>query len=109
MGLRGKRILYDTIVPTITPEAGKQSQRDTALNSFRDKLAYRFYFHSVICRKRYDDCLNALHFEFDKQPDTLIKHLACRTELTTALTRNKATTADLKKVYPFYSWVSRLI
>lgn len=107
--LRGKQKLYNHLVPEITPTAGVQSQRDIGLDKTRDKMAHRYYFHAVICRKRYDDCLNELHLEFDKQVDTIVKHLQLRLDLINSLTKNKTTTSELKKIYPFYNWVSRLI
>jgi hypothetical protein len=107
--MRGKHTLYNTIVPEVTPKMGVQSQRDTGLDKMRDKMAHRYYFHAVICRKRYDDCLNELYLEFDKQIDTIVKHLQLRLDLINHLTKNQTTTTELKRLYPFYNWVTRLI
>ena len=106
---RGKKTLYNSLIPEKTPPAGVKSQRDTGLDNMRDKMAYRYYFHAFICRKRYDDTLNELYFEFDKQVDTIINHLKLRTDLIKALSANKTTTLELKKKYPFYNWVYKLI
>lgn len=106
--MRGKHKLYNQLVPVSLPEAGKKNQRDTGLDKMRDKMVHRYYFHAFICRKRYDDTLNALHNEFDKQVDTIIKHLQLRDDLLHDLISKKTTTADLKNVYPFYNWVAKL-
>ena len=106
--IRGKQTLYNHLVPISTPEAGVQNQRDTGLDKTRDKMAHRYYFHAVICRKRYDDCLTELYEEFDKQIDTIIKHLKLRLDLINDLTKKKTTTADLKRLYPYYNWVAKL-
>lgn len=107
--IKGKQILYNSVVEEITPPAGVQSQRDTGIEKTRDKMAYRYYFHAVVCRKRYDDCLNQLHLEFDKQIDTIVNHLKKRLDLINHLTKNQTTTAQLKQKYPYYNWVSKLI
>lgn len=107
--MRGKRKLFSELIPKNTVAVGVKSQRDTGLDNTRDKMAYRYYFHSYICRKRYDDCIAELHQEFDKQANTIIKNLDLRYDLIKELINNKTTTADLKKKYPFYNWAARLV
>jgi hypothetical protein len=106
--MRGKRKLFNELIPTNTVTGGVKSKRDTGLDKTRDKMAYRYYFHSYICRKRYDDCLVELYNEFDKQTNTIIKNLDLRYDLIKQLINNKTTTAALKKKYPYYNWSVKL-
>ena len=104
MNLRGKQTLYNSIVPTNTPQAGKKSRRNTQLETRRDKMAHRYYFWAVINRKRYDDCLTQLFEEFDLQVETISKELMLRIDLIKELTNSQTTTSQLRKKYPYYNW-----
>jgi len=105
---RGKQVLYNSIVPQSVTEAGEKGQRNTAMDDRRDAMAYRYYFHAIINRYRYDDCLIQLNKEFFLQPNSLVKELLHRNELISKLINSKTTTAELKHKYPYFSWISRL-
>ena len=106
--LRGKQKLYNNLVPENTPTAGVKNQRNTFIDNRRIKLAHRYYFYVIICRKRYDDCINELSYEFDLGGNTIIKDVEEKYDLVKQLTQNQTTTADLKKIYPFFNWVARI-
>lgn len=106
---RGKQILYNTIVPKSVSSNGEKGQRNTGIEERRNAMAHRYYFHATINRLRYDDCLLNLQQEFFLQPDTIVKELLQRSDLITRLTLDKVTTAELRRLYPFYNWISRLM
>lgn len=107
---RGKQKLYNQLVSnSVIGVVGSKSKRNECLESRRDKMAYRYYFHAIICRLRYDDCLFKLHSEFDLMPDTIVKELLKRDEKINELTKNKTTTSELRKRYPFFNWTASLV
>lgn len=106
---RGKQRLYNNIVPRSIVEAGEKGQRNTGIEARRNAMAHRYYFHCTINRLRYDDCLLNLQQEFFLQPDTIVKELLLRSELIANLVNERATTAELRKMYPFFNWISRLV
>ena len=106
---RGKQTLYNNIVQKSIASTGEKGQRNTSLDERRNAMAHRYYFHATINRLRYDDCLLNLSQEFFLQPDTIVKELLLRSDLISNLVKTKTTTAELRKLYPFYNWISRLI
>ena len=104
---RGKQILYNPIVRQTIAETGEKGQRNTGIDDRRNAMAHRYYFHATINRLRYDDCLLSLQQEFYLQPDTIVKELLLRNELITQLAHAKTTTAELRKKYPFFNWMSK--
>lgn len=106
---RGKRTLYNTIVPKSIGNTGELTKRDTNIEERRNAMAHRYYFHATICRLRYDDCLQNLHKEFFLQPDTIISELQSCFDVIKQLADDQTTTAELKKRYPFYNWVYKLL
>lgn len=106
---RGKQTLYNNLVETSLSVVDEKLKRNTGIADRRDAMAHRYYFHATINRLRYDDCLLNLQREFYLQPDTIVKELLQRQELVTHLVNNKTTTAELRKLYPWFNWVSKLI
>lgn len=108
--MKGKHTLHNsTIVPSLLPKEGKQHQRNTGIDKRRDAMAHRYYFHATICRLLYEDCLLALYNEFFLQPETIVNELQLRLDLINELVQNQITTAELRRKYPFYNWVSKLL
>lgn len=109
-GSRGKQKLYNHLVESSVEQiTGSQSKRNQCLEVRRDKMACRFYFHAVIRRLRYDDCLLNLHLEFDLMTNTIVKELETANDRINTLNSNKTTTAELRKMYPFYNWTASLV
>ncbi len=108
MSLKGKQILYNTIVSPSPTESGEVGKRKN-IDDKRDAMAHRYYFHAVINRLRYDDCLHNLSKEFFLQPNTIVKELQLRYDTITQLDNDAITTAELRKRYPFFNWVSKLV
>jgi HD superfamily phosphohydrolase len=106
--MRGKQKLYTKLVTTSIKQNGEQGKRNADIEDRRDAMAHRYYFHAIISRKRYDDCLLNLNKEFWIQPNTIITELQKRSDLINKLNRNKVTTAELRKKYPFFNWVNKI-
>lgn len=106
---KGKHKLYNAIVPQSVSSNGTQGQRNTGIDDRRDAMAHRYYFHATVSRLRYDDCLLNLQHEFFLQPDTIVKELQTRIDLLNILASNKTTTAELRRKYPFYNWLSKFV
>lgn len=104
--MKGENILYNNVVPSSIAEQenGGQNQRINHLDRRSDKIASRYYYHSTICRLRYDDCLMNLRSEFDLETDTLIGYLKKRLGFLNSLVNRKVTTAQLRRTYPYYDW-----
>lgn len=106
---RGKKTLYNKLVSSAIADNPTPLKRNTAIDDRRDVMAHRYYFHAIIQRLRYDDCLVALSREFFIQPDTIIKELHRRIDLINSLTENKTTTSELRRQYPWFNWVGRML
>ncbi len=106
---RGKQKLYNPIVPKSVTATGEKGKRNKSIEARRDAMAHRYYFHATINRYRYDDCLVNLSTEFFLQPDTIVNELQLRLDLINNLATNQTTTSELRKKYPFYNWVSKLL
>lgn len=107
---RGKQTLYNHLVEnSLESVSGTKSKRNECLEVRRDKMACRFYFHAVIRRLRYDDCLLNLHLEFDLMTNTIVKELEVANDRINELNDNQTTTAELRKMYPFYNWTASLV
>jgi len=86
----------------------KSKGRSSALLEKRnEKICYRFYYHSRILLLRYEYVLIALTNEFDLSEWTLIEIIAKYANQLKAISDRKFTRAQLKSVYPFFSWTER--
>lgn len=108
--MKGENILYNNVVPNSLSnlEGGVKSQRNTYLEKRTDAMACRFYYHSTICRLRYDDCLFYLSNEFYLEPDTIVGWLKQRVSLVNNLVNKKVSTAILRRRYPHFDWSGRV-
>lgn len=108
--MKGENILYNSVVPsslTSIGTGGIKSQRNTYLDRRSDAMAARYYYHSNICRLRYDDCLVALSMEFFLEPDTIIGWLKKRVSLVNKMVKTQVAVAELRRSYPYYDWSGR--
>lgn len=106
---KGKQTLYNTLVASSVDTHADPLKRNCSIDDRRDAMAHRYYFHAIINRLRYDDCLMSLQQEFFLQPDTIVKELHKRFDLINDLIDQKTTTSELRKKYPWYNWVGRLV
>jgi hypothetical protein len=105
---RGKKILYNELVENSITTTGEKSKRNNGIDDRRDAMAHRYYFYANINRLRYDDCLLNLQKEFYLQPDTIVSELKLRLDLINQLITDKITTAELRKKYSWFNWMSKL-
>lgn len=103
----GKHKLYNSIVPQSTPEKSQKPRRNTGIEARREVMAYRYYYHAIMCRLRYDDCLLNLSQEFFLQPITIIRELEIRVELIKRLEKQRPGPADLRKKFPWLQWAPK--
>lgn len=101
---RGKRTLHTNLVPVIESPKGKEGQRNAFIEERRDMMACRYYFHAVICRRLYEDCLNLLQKEFCITTDWATKELLTRTDFLQELKQNNTSVSDFKKEYDHFNW-----
>jgi len=104
---RGKNKLYNNVVPEFTPGVGQYKKRNTSIEARRDVMAHRYYYHAIICRLRYDDCIINLHQEFFIQPNTVIRELELRLDLINHLVKQTLSTNELRKLYPWLNWSNK--
>ena len=82
-------------------EHQKSFDRADVLQQRNDKLCWRFFYHDILKRKRYEDVLESLSGEFFLHPNT-IASLLLKNELTSKLMDNKPTLLEVKNnSYPF--------
>ncbi len=102
---RGKHILYNSLIKKA--KAGKINRKNYIENR-NDALACRYYFHADVNRLRYDDCLTTLAAEFFISPDSIVKCLMLRVGYIKRLSDKSITTAELRKLYPHFNWISKM-
>lgn len=104
--MKGENTLYKSVVPSSLTQlkGGKKSQRNTYLDRRSDAMACRYYYHSTICRLRYDDCLLSLSMEFNLEPDTIIGYLQKRLGYVNSMVRKETPTSELRQQYPWFDW-----
>lgn len=86
------------------PEKGEFGKKNVYKEQHRDMLACRYYYHTTICRLRYDDCLVQLSREFGVAPTTVELHLKSRLSAINVMVEERTTAQELKKRYPWYNW-----
>lgn len=104
--MKGENSLYKNVVPNSLTKnkGGKKSQRNTYLDRRSDAMACRYYYHSTICRLRYDDCLLSLSLEFNLEPDTIIGYLQKRLGYVNSMVRKETSSKELSVKFPWYDW-----
>lgn len=106
--LKGERNLYTSKVSTSIPETEGRMGDPNAYKEHRlDKIVSRYYYHAVLCRLRYDDCLVQLSLEFDYTSRVLILKLNQRNALLDRLIESNTTALTLKKRYPYFDWSAK--
>jgi hypothetical protein len=103
--MKGEKLLYADVVPTSLPNAkGEFQKQHVYLESRHDVMAARYYYHSTICRMRYDDCLLQLSREFNLTTNTIVICLKLRLYKLNAMVERKTSIQDLKGNYPWLVW-----
>jgi hypothetical protein len=102
---RGKRKLYDQYLSSSIIEPKNQlPKKNIYLEERRDQMAHRYYYHTVLCEKRWDVVLKSLIREFNLGVNTIVKELYLRDDLLALLKDNATPPSALKKKYDFYNW-----
>jgi hypothetical protein len=104
--VRGQQ-LYDAITTDALP-LSQGRKRNTLLDQRDDALAHRFYYHAVLCRLRYDDCLANLAAEFFIDPAYIVRRLALRMDMIHSLKQSKTSVRDLSRIYAHWNWATRI-
>jgi hypothetical protein len=87
-----------------TSKGFRKGRSDIRICSRDEKLAYRFYYHSEICKENYYDVLSALEKEFDIDQSVIIMRLKKNSEILDRVFNDKPVIKLLQKKYPYYSW-----
>lgn len=101
--MKGEQVLYKNTVESSLPK-GKHNKKGPYQKERLDMMASRFYYHTSICRMRYDDCLVQLEKEFCVSHRTIVRLLEERLATINIMVEEKTTTGTLKKRYPWYDW-----
>lgn len=101
--MKGENVLYKNTVQSSLPQGG-HTKKGPYQDDRLDMLACRFYYHTSICRLRYDDCLVQLEKEFCVSHRTITRLLKERLATINIMVEEQTKTGDLKKRYPWYDW-----
>ena len=102
----GKNKLYDNLVSSSIPDrSGEKIKRNHFSDERDEAMAYRYYFHAELERRRYDDCLVTLSHLFFLTENYISEILMKNYELVRRLAyEDKPTLEELRKKYPQYNW-----
>ena len=89
---------------TTDADAANWQKRGTFTSERDDALASRFYFHVVLCRKPYEDCLYELNKEFFLSPNVISQKLLQRSEYVKELAAIETSVTELRKQYANFNW-----
>jgi len=100
---------------------GSQTLTAIFINDNRDKkvngaftndrdvaMAYRFYYHYNIIRRRFDDIPDILEREFFISSTTVVKKLTEYNHLLKDIKANTPSRDELKQRYPHFNWSERM-
>lgn len=105
VNMKGEKLLYADMVKTSLPETkGTFQKQHVYLEARHDVMAARYYYHSSICRMRYDDCLLQLSREFNLTTNTIVICLKLRLYKLNGMVENETTLQELKAAYPWFLW-----
>jgi hypothetical protein len=97
-----------TLTAIFTDENTKDKKINGAFTADRDTaMAYRFYYHYNIIRRRFDDIPDILEREFYISSTTVVKKLTEYNDLLKQIKANTPTRDELKQRYPHYNWSER--
>lgn len=102
--MRGQKALYEDLIPSSLETVGQKSQRNTFLDDRDEAMAHRYFFHTHICRKRYDDCLLELSREFYLSHNVITQRLLKKADLIKSLIQEDVPAQELRKKYPHFVW-----
>lgn len=98
-----KLLANDSADPMI--EEKRRGRSSHLINYRNTAIAYRYYYHARIHKKRYDDILEILSKEFMIAPYTIAKILTSNDELIQPIFKSNPDFATMKKLFPFFTWL----
>jgi hypothetical protein len=99
--MRGRQKLFDD---SISEDCVRQG-RSAKLHSDRNKaLVYRYYHYQCHTQLRFGAILERLSMEFYISTFTVQKSIDEQFSLLNDLKKQRPTTSDLRKLYPYLNW-----
>lgn len=102
--MRGRKALYEDLIPCSIETVGQKSQRNTFLDERDEAMAHRYFYHAHVCRKRFDDCLLDLSREFYLSHNVITQRLLKKDHLIKSLITEDVNPQELRKKYPHFVW-----
>ncbi|MBD1385735.1 hypothetical protein IDJ75_10635 [Mucilaginibacter rigui] len=98
-----------TLTVIFTDEEPKTRKVNGALLDDRDMaMAYRFYYHFNIIRRRFDDVPDILEKEFYISATTVVKKLTENSDMLKDIKDNSPGREQLKQMYPHFNWSEKM-
>jgi hypothetical protein len=76
----------------------------TLINNRDRKLVLRYYYHTSICKTKYEETINNLVNEFDLAERTITDRLLLNNDTINELMKLHPNKNTLKKEVPYFSW-----
>ena len=106
MPRRGQTTLFTNIFITDTPNTDRKGQRNVLIDRRDEALAYRYYFHIEILRKRYDDALKDLENEFFITENVIVQRLTPYADYLRSMKVKNTKPIVMRKKYPWFNWAA---
>lgn len=103
---RGHNTLFTNIFINDTPQPDRKGHRNVLIDKRDEALAYRYFFHVEILRKRYDDALKDLESEFFITENVIVQRLTPYADYLRNLKQKKTTPVIMRKKYPWFNWAA---
>jgi len=103
--MRGEETLYLPFFCKEQPEVNEGKGRSGFLIERRDnKLILRYYYHTWLKKKSYEETITRLSFEFDLAERTIQDRLMLNSDTVSEIMKKKPPVFEMKREYPYFTW-----
>ncbi len=104
---RGSKFFIEFVKGGNDMAQGARGRSAALIAGRNEKLLHRYYYHARLRQLKYDLVLYELGLEFDISVSTVMQIVEKHTGRLREILDAKYSRAQLKKKYPYFSWIER--